>query len=256
MNNISVVIITHNEENNIARCLESVKWANEIIIVDSGSTDNTINIAKSYGAIVYSQKWLGFGPQKNLAISKSSYQWILAVDADEVISNELSESISNAVKSDVSACYAFKRVSQFCGKWIKHGDWRNDLIIRLFRKDLAQYSNDIVHEKVVHKCEVEIISGIMWHYSQDYITLSLKKMNDYSDSTSLMLFRKGKRCTILKAIFHKNWAFFRGFIMKRGFLDGQHGYLIAKLTSYGSYFKYIKLWELEYKRNIGQSKED
>jgi (heptosyl)LPS beta-1,4-glucosyltransferase len=247
MNDISVVIITYNEEKNIARCLESVKWANEIIIVDSGSTDNTINIAKSYGAIVYSQEWLGFGPQKNLAILKSRCKWILAVDADEVISHELSESILDAVESGSSICYKFKRVSQFCGKWIKYGDWRNDLIIRLFRRDLAKYSNDMVHEKVVHECDVETLQGLMWHYSQDYINISLKKMNDYSDSTSLMLFTRGKTCTILNAILHKNWAFFRGFIIKKGFLDGRQGYLIAKLTSYGSYFKYIKLWELEYK---------
>ena len=240
---LSVVIITKNEEKNIKRCLESVKWADEIIVVDSGSHDSTLEIAKSYGAKTYIQNWLGFGPQKNFAVSKATHEWILAIDADEVISSELNIAILDAIKSNRNTCFQFKRLSQFCGKWIKHGDWRNDIILRLFKKDCARYSNDLVHEKVITKVKPETIKGLMLHYSQDYINVSLKKMNDYSDATSLTLFNKGRKTNLFKASLHKKWTFIRGFIIKRGFLDGSHGYLIAKLTAYGSYFKYIKLWE-------------
>lgn len=242
-NTLGVVIITKNEEKNIARCLESVKWADEVIVVDSGSTDKTLEIAQSYGVKVYHQDWLGFGEQKNIAIGKASSTWLLALDADEVITDELKKSILSVIENNQHSVYKFKRLSQFCGQWIHHGDWGRDVITRLFKRTEAKYSNDIIHERLITTHNPQLISGILLHYSQDSITSSLKKMNDYSDGTSTILWQKGKQTSLIKANLHKHWTFLRGFIMRLGFLDGKRGYLIAKLSAYGSYFKYVKLWE-------------
>lgn len=242
-NTLGVVIITKNEEKNIGRCLESVKWANEIIVVDSGSTDKTIDIAKSYQARIYNQPWLGFGLQKNKAINYCTSDWVLSLDADEEVSAVLRESIQQAIKDNSHNLYQFKRLSQFCGRWIQHGDWGRDIITRLFKRGVAYFSEDIVHEKLIFKEKAKIISGMLYHYSQPHIAVSLKKMNEYSNNTASVLFAKGRKASLLKASLHKHWTFFRSFVMRCGFLDGGRGYLIAKLSAYGAYFKYIKLWE-------------
>ena len=240
---LGVVIITKNEEKNIGRCLASVKWADEIIVVDSGSTDKTIEIAKFYQAKIYSQPWLGFGLQKNKAINYCSCDWILSLDADEEVSKTLKDSIQRVIKDNSNSPCKFKRLSQFCGQWIHHGDWGRDVITRLFKRGTACFSDDIVHEKLISKERVKIIPGILYHYSQSNIAASLYKMNDYSNNTASILFAKGKKTNLLTACFHKHWTFFRSFVMRCGFLDGARGYLIAKLSAYGAYFKYVKLWE-------------
>ncbi|WP_116963909.1 glycosyltransferase family 2 protein [Fastidiosibacter lacustris] len=242
-NTLGVVIITKNEEKNISRCLDSVKWANEIIVVDSGSTDKTIEIAKGYGAKVYHQEWLGFGLQKNKAISYATSRWLLALDADELVSDELKRSILQVIKNNQHEAYKFKRLSQFCGQWIKYGDWGRDIITRLFKRECAQYSSDIVHERLITQNKPQLISGTLLHYSQGSISDSLSKLNSYSDATSTLLLQKGKSTSLFKASLHKHWTFVRSFILRLGFLDGSRGYLIAKLSAYGSYFKYVKLWE-------------
>lgn len=243
-NTLGVVIITKNEEKNIARCLESVKWADEIIVVDSGSTDKTLEIAQSYGAKTIERHWPGDGPQKHFGISQLTTNWGLVLDADEEVTIELAHSIKTTLKTPQYSFYKMHRRSFFLGKIIHHGDWGKDWIVRLFDCKKHQWTPDIVHAKLdVSKKQAGILKGKLIHHSQDSVTSSLKKMNDYSDGTSTILWQKGKKTSLLKASFHKNWTFLRGFIMRLGFLDGKRGYLIAKLSAYGSYFKYVKLWE-------------
>ena len=241
---LGVVVITKNEEKNIARCLEAVKWADELLIIDSGSTDKTIEIAKSYNAKVIERHWPGDGPQKYFGISKLNTKWCLVLDADEEVTSELANSIRKAISSNKSEFYKMKRNSFFLGKMMKYGDWGKDWIVRLFDRTKHQWTQDIVHAKLnVSKKQAPKLSGILLHHTQDSIEKSLQKMNDYSNGTSKILFEKGKKTSLFKASFHKNWTFFRSFIMRLGFLDGSRGYIIAKLNSYGAYFKYVKLWE-------------
>ncbi|MFZ9036106.1 MAG: glycosyltransferase family 2 protein [Francisellaceae bacterium] len=241
---LGVVIITKDEEKNIARCINSVIWADEIIVVDSGSTDKTVEIAKGLGAKVIIRGWPGDGPQKYFGISQLTTDWCLVLDADEEVTSELAESIKNTLKSPQNTCYKIHRRSFFLGKIMKHGDWGRDWIVRLFDRTHHHWTQDIVHARLdVNKKNATKLSGTLLHHSQDDIKLSLQKMNDYSNGTSQLLFEKGKRTNLFSAIMHKYWTFFRSFIMRAGFLDGSRGYLIAKLSSYGAYFKYIKLWE-------------
>ena len=243
-NTLGVIIITKNEEKNIARCLESVKWVDEIIVVDSGSTDKTIEIARSYNAKVIQRHWPGDGPQKHFGITQLTTKWGLVLDADEELTPELTDSIQSAIHNPQSTFYKMHRRSFFLGKIIKHGDWGKDWIVRLFDCSQHQWTQDIVHAKLnVSKKQALSLNGKLIHHSQDNISLSLQKMNDYSDGTSTILFQKGKQSSLLSANFHKHWTFLRGFIIRLGFLDGSRGYLIAKLSAYGSYFKYVKLWE-------------
>ncbi|MDA7742330.1 glycosyltransferase family 2 protein [Francisellaceae bacterium] len=245
MSTLSVIVITLNEEKNIDRCLESVEWANEVIVLDSGSVDKTCEISKSYSNVrVYSQDWLGFGAQKNKALSYTTKDWVLWLDADEVLSAELTIEIKKQLEKPSAECFKFKRQSYFLGKLIKHGDWGRDYVTRLFRKGVAEFTNDAIHERLeISKDQVSLMPGMLFHYTQDSISISLKKCNTYSDQTSLRLFQKGKKSGLLKAVFHKHWTFFRCYFMRLGFLDGGRGYMIAKLSAYGSFFKYVKLWE-------------
>ncbi len=240
---LGVALITYNEEKNIERCLSSVQWADEIVIVDSGSCDRTLELAEGFGAKVYHQEWLGFGEQKNKALSYCATDWILVLDADEWVSPELKHHIQHLLQHPSNGVYRFKRLSQFCGQWIHHGDWGRDTPTRLFRRGDAEYSNDIIHERLLSSSTPTLLPGILYHHPQESIAASIEKMNTYSNATSATLFKKGKKGHLLSAILHRYWTFFRSFFMRLGFLDGQRGYLIAKLSADGSYFKYVKLWE-------------
>ena len=242
MNKLSVVIITLNEAHNIKRCLESVSFADEIVVVDSGSTDNTVEIVKGFTDKVYHQDWLGFGPQKNKAIAKATGEWILSIDADEVVTDELALSIREAIDTDQrNIAFAIRRESFFCNRLIKHGDWRNDWILRLFRGNEAKFNAEPIHESVLFSGKQIKLSGMLTHFTQVSISASLEKMNAYSDLTAKRLNAKKKSSSLCMALMHYWWTFFRGFILKRGFLDGRHGFLVAQLSALGSYMKYVKV---------------
>lgn len=240
---LGVIIITKNEAKKIARCLSSVQWADDIIVVDCGSTDATVDIAKQHGAKVFHQDWLGFGSQKNFALSCCRSEWVLSLDADEVVDEILKNHILQAIQLGNADTYRFKRLSQFCGQWIYHGDWGRDQVTRLFKNGKAVFSNDIVHERLIYDGSVQLINGVLKHYSQDNIAMLLQKINDYSSASAQVLFQKGKTSNLFKANIHQYWTFFRGFMLRAGFLDGTKGYLVAKLSAYGAYCKYVKLRE-------------
>tara|TARA_R110002167_G_scaffold21817_1_gene78731 strand:- start:485 stop:1240 length:756 start_codon:yes stop_codon:yes gene_type:complete len=236
---LSVIIITLNEELNIGRCLESVKWANEIIIVDSGSNDQTIDIAKSYGVKVFHQDWLGFGLQKKKALEYATCDWVLSLDADEVISDKLSKEIQQIISSKLKDSYHIKRISQLYGSWVKHGDWANDCPVRLILREHATFSNSMVHERFYSKDgpkKSKPLKNLIYHYSFPSVEMMLDKINSYTTSAA----SESKKSSLFKAVLKGQWSFFRSFVLRLGFLDGKTGFLLALAAKDGTFYKYLK----------------
>ena len=242
---ISAVIITLNEEKNITRCLKSLKWVDEIIIIDSGSTDKTCDIAKKFSSKVkiFHNPWPGYGMQKCFGIEKTSHPWVLIIDADEEVTPELAKNIKIAIKSaSENSCYKIKRSAYFLGKKIKHGDWGRDWIIRVFPKKTFNWSKNPVHDGLLaYKNEAFDLKGELLHHTQDSIHQALDKVNNYSTLSADMLIKKGKKSNLLKAILKSKWTFFRAYIIRLGFLDGKVGYVIAKNAEIHTYYEQLKL---------------
>ena len=243
---LTVVVITKNEEKNIERCLNSVLWADEIIVVDSGSEDRTVELAQSLGAKVIERDWPGDGPQKHFAISQVKTNWCLVLDADEQVMPQLKTSILKAMEKKTHSAFKIKRESFFLGKKIAHGNWGHDWIVRLFDATKHRWTQDTVHSKLdVDKKQAPQLQGILLHHTQDSLDIALKKSNDYTSVQAQTQHQAKKTSTLLKALLHKKWAFWRSFIFRAGFLDGKRGYLIAKLTADSAFYKHAKLWALK-----------
>ena len=243
---LSVILITKNEEENLKACLESVSFANEIIIVDSQSTDQTISIAQSFGAKVeITPDWPGFGPQKNRALNLATQDWVLSIDADERVTPELKNEILGVIHSNSSqACYAIPRSSWYCGRFMKHSGWYPDYVDRLFKRGTAKFSDQLVHERLLPNGDVGQLKSHFLHYSYQDFSQVLKKMDAYSTASALQAFREGQKGCLAQALLHGFWAFFRTYVLRKGFLDGQYGLALAISTGATSYYKYIKLWQL------------
>lgn len=243
---LSVILITKNEEANLKDCLESISFANEIIIVDSQSTDQTINIAKSYGAKVeITSDWPGFGPQKNRALNLATQDWVLSIDADERVTPELKKEILGVIDSSNSKdCYAIPRSSWYCGRFMKHSGWYPDYVDRLFKRGQAKFSDHLVHERLLPNGEVGQLKNHFLHYSYRNFEQVLKKVDSYSTASAIQAYHQGQKGGIAQALSHGFWAFFRTYILRRGFLDGQYGLALAISNGATSYYKYIKLWQL------------
>lgn len=246
---ISAVVITFNEEENIASCLESVESiVDEIVLVDSFSSDRTLEIAKKYSKVkTYSQKWLGYVEQKNYANSLTSYNTILSIDADEIISNELKESILK-IKEKEENCekvYEISRLTNYCGNWVKHCGWYPDKKIRIFDKRAVKWQGELVHETLLLPQNTEIIhlKGDLLHYSYKTTTDHIERINKYSSLTAKEAFDKGKKSSIFDIWFRPKWRFFRDYILKGGILDGYTGYQVCKMSAYITFSKYAKLRE-------------
>lgn len=246
---ISAVIITFNEEDNIASCIESIEEVcEEIIIVDSLSTDKTVEIAKQYQKVkTYSQKWLGYIEQKNYANSLTSYNTILSIDADELLSKELKESIKEIKKleEDSFKVYEVSRLTNYCGSWIKHCGWYPDKKIRIFDKRSVKWQGELVHETLFLPENTQIITlkGDLLHYSYKSSTSHIERINKYSSLTAKEAFNRGKKSSIFDIWFRPKWRFFRDYVIKAGFLDGYAGYQVCKMSAYITFAKYIKLRE-------------
>ncbi|MEE2979658.1 MAG: glycosyltransferase family 2 protein [Pseudomonadota bacterium] len=242
---ISVVVITKNEAHNLRACLESVSWCDRAIIVDSGSTDGTVELARSLGADVFvTDSWPGFGPQKNIALSKVDTEWVLSLDADERVTPELRADILSAIDSATQSVYAMPRLSQFCGRFIRHAGWYPDRVVRLFRRGAARFSDDLVHEKLIFEGTVGMLEHPLLHYSyRDYSDV-LRKIEAYSSAGARQAYAAGKRATPGKALAHGVWAFLRTYVVRLGVLDGVQGFGVACMNAQASYYKYIKLWHL------------
>jgi glycosyltransferase involved in cell wall biosynthesis len=232
-NKLSIVIITKNEENFISDAIKSSLFADEVLILDSGSIDKTCEIAEELGAKVYSQEWLGFGSQKNKAISLAKNDWVFVLDSDERITEELKMEILNILENPKESGYFVARLNKFFGKDIKTCGLYPDYSIRLFDKTKAKFNEVSVHESVQLKSNVGHLKNHMIHLAYDSIEEFIQKQNRYSSLNH-------KKKSIIKAIINPYWTFFKLFILKKGFLDGWHGYVISKLYAQYTFWKYIK----------------
>ena len=229
---ISAVIITHNEEENIAKCLSSLQGFDEIIVVDSGSNDKTIEISKSHGAKVIHQKWLGFGPQKKFAVSQAKNDWVLSIDADEYLTNKSRSSIFSTDLIDPKIAYSINRRSFFLGKEVKFSGWNPDWVIRLFNRNEANFTDDLVHERVVGFATINKLDSLMFHNT--YSTLQDIKLKTKKYGLLGQISRKQNKNRYLSA----TWAFLRTYIFMGGFLDGQTGFKIAIMNAKTTFIKY------------------
>ena len=242
-NKVSVTIITKNEEAAIADCLASVAWADEIIVVDSGSTDKTVEVCKEHGAIVHSTtEWPGFGPQKNSALGFASHEWVLSIDADECVSSALRAEIEQALSVNTNnVAYQIPRSSSYCGQFMRHSGWWPDYVLRLFPKSQAIFSDDIVHEHVIFKGEVKTLKNPLLHISYTSLEEVLDKTNRYSTDGAAKLVARDKTASLSTAILHGVWTFLRTYFLRLGFLDGRMGFVLAVSNAETTYYRYLKL---------------
>jgi glycosyltransferase involved in cell wall biosynthesis len=249
---LSVIIITKNVESDIRNCLASIKWADEIIILDSGSTDNTLAICAEYTPHIFATDWPGFGIQKNRALAKAQGKWILSIDADETLSDALICKIKRIINdaSVAADAYTIKRISYFYGKKIKYGDWGNDYVIRLFQnKGSIQFNPVVVHEKIMGYCRLARLKEPIFHYTIKNISQLLLKLENYSTFGAQHAQQQGKRTNLFSAILHSLWCFIRGYLLRCGFLDGREGFIVAFSNASGVFYRYIKLIYLDTARN-------
>ena len=247
MPTLSVILITRNEESNLDDCLASLDGiAQQIVVVDSNSTDGTLEIANRYGALMaYPSDWPGFGPQKNRALDLATCDWVLSLDADERLTPSLKSEILTAINHSAQIdCFAIPRLSWYCGRFIRHSGWSPDYVDRLFRRGTARFSDDLVHERLIPNGTVAKLENPMLHYSFMNYSQVLDKLNRYSTASAEQAFAKGKTSNPLKAVLHGMWAFVRTYILRAGFLDGPQGFALAMSNAQGTYYRYMKLWQL------------
>jgi len=244
---ISACIIAGNEEKNIRRCLESVRWADEIVVVDSFSRDRTAEIAREYTSHVYQHEWTGYIGQKNLIKDLATGPWIFFIDADEQVSDELRDEILEefeAGRSTGVSGYEFPRMVRHLGRWITHGDWYPDVKMRLFRKTEGKCGGKEPHDRTTVDGPVRRLKANLYHFSYDNLQDQLSTMNRFSGITARVWMEDNGRFRLHDLIIRPPWRFFRGYFLKRGFLDGLPGLIIAVTNAFGVFAKYAKLWEM------------
>ena len=247
--NLSIIIITKNEAANIRACLESVAWANEIIVVDAGSADGTIEICREMGAQVFVHDWPGFGVQKNRALSYATHDWVFSLDADERVTPELRTAIVREIRAEgsVNAAYRISRRSSFCGRFMRHSGWYPDHIVRLFKRDTARFSDDLVHERLLVTGKIGQLEGELLHYAFEDIEEVLRKVDQYSSAGAAMLQQRGRQASLPGAVVRGLWSFVRTYFLRAAFLDGREGFMLAVSNAEGTYYRYLKLMLLNKK---------
>ena len=245
---ISAVIITFNEEKNIARCLNSLKGlADEIIVVDSFSTDNTREICKEHQVKFIEREFISYSDQKNWANSQTQYQYVITLDADEALSDALKNSILSEKDTLKYDAYSFKRLTNFCGKWIKHTGWYPDKKIRIFNKNKIKWDNKIIHEDLLfdsNDIKIKQLEGNLLHYSYYTIDEHIRQINKFSSLKAEALFKKGKKASCIKIFLDPIATFFRLYLIRMGFLDGFYGFVISVNSAHSTFLKYTKLKSL------------
>jgi len=243
---ITAVIITFNEESKIRHCLDSLSFCDEIIVVDSGSEDRTREISQQCGATVIIQEWLGYGPQKKFAVEQAKNNWVLCLDADEVVSDELHASIIGVDFNDkATAAYKMPRRNHFMGKPLFHGEGYPDWSLRLFNRLFGNWSNDAVHEGVEVAGKVGKLTGDLLHYSEESITSYLSKQNRYTQLQAEALFKKNKRASPMQCLLSPVSRFIKFYFLRLGFLDGLPGFVHISIGCFNAFCKYSKLYELQ-----------
>ena len=255
MTQISAVIITLNEENNIERCIQSVIGiADEIVVLDSLSTDKTKEICLKYPVRFIEQPFLGYIEQKNKALEFATFPHVLSLDADEALSDKLKSSIIKAKENWKFDGYYFNRLTNFCGKWIHHTDWYPDRKLRLFDKRKGQWRGINPHDKyTLHAgCPESFLKGDLFHYSYPSINHHIEVMKKFTTIMAIENYKKGKKVGIFSLLFSPFWKFIKSYIFRLGFLDGYYGFVVSVISAYATFIKYVKIKEL-YKNNPVES---
>jgi glycosyltransferase involved in cell wall biosynthesis len=252
MTQISVVIITYNEEQNIGRCIQSVlDIADEIVILDSISTDKTKEICLKYPVRFIEQPFLGYIEQKNKALEYATFPHVLSLDADEALSDELKNSIIKVKENWQGEGYYFNRLTNFCGKWIKHTDWYPDKKLRLFDKRKGQWSGINPHDKYTLQpgCKELFLKGDILHYSFPSIDHHMEVTKKFTSIMAKEGYEKGKKVTIISLLISPFWKFIKSYFIRLGFLDGHYGFVVSVISAYATFIKYVKIKELQLKNN-------
>ena len=248
---LSVIVIARNEAAVLARGLTSVRWADEIIVMDAASTDGTPDIARKLNAkVTTTVDWPGFGAQKNRALDLATGDWVLSLDADEWITPELRAEIERTLAAPGdNVAYKIPRLSSYCGRFMRHSGWWPDYVTRLFRRGAARFSDDLVHERLIVEGAVGTLRESLLHEAIVDLADALEKMNSYSTAGATMQFERGKTASLTSAVAHGAWTFVRTYILRGGFLDGRAGFMLAVSNAEGAYYRYLKLMMLREKRD-------
>jgi glycosyltransferase involved in cell wall biosynthesis len=242
---ISAALITRNAGEDLARCLASLDFVDEIVVLDQGSEDDTLTICSRFGAQVHQQTdWLGFGKMKATAVSLCSHRWIFSIDADEEVSPELKQAVLALGEDPPLSAYAVNRLSRFLGRWMHHGGWHPDFVTRLFDRERAQFNLRPVHEAVEVEGQVGRLSGLLYHYTYDTMEQYLDKLNRYTTLAAREAVQRGKRSSLPMAVLRSNLKFWRMWLLRSGWRDGWHGLLLSLCSAYYVLTKYVKIWRM------------
>lgn len=238
---LSVILITYNEAARLRDTLNAVAWADEIVVVDSGSTDGTVEIAREFtDKVLVTEDWPGFGPQKNRALDMATGDWVLSIDADERVTPALAEEIRTMLAAPKADVFALPRLSSFLGRPMRHGGWWPDEVVRLFRRGSARFSDDVVHERLVFSGKFLSLREPLEHDSIRNLEQMLDKINRYSSAGAERMAKAGKHSSLGAAIGRGVWAFVRVYLLKRGFMDGAEGFIMAVSSAESAYYKHLK----------------
>jgi glycosyltransferase involved in cell wall biosynthesis len=245
MTTLSIIIAAKNEAHNIADCVNSAAFADEVIVLDSGSTDGTPEVAAKAGATVIATDWPGYGPQQSRGIELAKSDWVLSLDADERISPALQAEILQAIQEAKADGFRLPRLSSLCGTFIHHGGWRPDYTLRLVRREKAGFTHHFLHAHMTVDGTKADLQESLIHFSYRDLDDVLEKLNRYASGNAKDLDAKGVRGSFGKAISHGIWAFVRTYLFRAGFLDGRYGFILAFYNAESTYYKYLKLLALQ-----------
>ncbi|HEV7915509.1 MAG TPA: glycosyltransferase family 2 protein [Albitalea sp.] len=242
---LTIVIVAKNEARNIRDCVASASFADEVLVLDSNSSDDTVALAEAAGAHVVRTDWPGYGPQVARGISLASSAWVLSLDADERISDALRDEVLAAIRSGAHDGYRIPRLSEFCGRFIRHSGWRPDHTLRLGRRAVSGFTDHFLHAHMTVDGRIGELSSSIIHYSYPDIDDVLEKLSRYSSGHAKDMLAHGKSASVPRAVLHGLFAFIRTYLFRLGFLDGQHGLMLAIYNAEYTYYKYIKLMFLK-----------
>lgn len=250
---LSVIITTFNEEVNVAECIESVAWADQILLVDSFSTDQTVEIARRYPIEILQREYFGSAAQKNWAIDRVAHEWVLIVDADERVPERLAREILAVLASQPAVNgYYIRRENVFIDRVIRHSGWSTDKVVRLFRRDKGRYPNRRVHADLEIEGPVPVLRNPFLHHTFRTFDQYFPKFLNYAEWGAAQAFRDGRKAGPAELVFRPSWRFFRTWVLQLGFLDGMHGFVLCGLQAFGVFLKYARLWEYRIRAARGE----
>lgn len=250
---VSVIITTYNEEINVAECIESVLWADEILLVDSFSTDRTVELARDYPIRILQREYFGSAAQKNWAIDRVEHDWVLIIDADERVPENLAREILTTLATEPSVHgYYIRRENIFIDRPIRHSGWSTDKVVRLFHRAKGRYPNRRVHADLEIEGPVPVLRHAFLHYTFRTFDQYFPKFLNYAEWGAAQAFRDGRRAGLAELVFRPWWRFFRTWVLQAGFLDGMHGFVLCALQAFGVFLKYGRLWEYRLREARGE----